>query len=165
MALAHFRMILVVFFSGLCILGMRASAAAVDHCPDRRVTPTPSTSVLNFDHITTVTSIAPLPTNFYYSDYLYLSEFQLLNCSSFSPNSSDAKACSSGNVALLSTGNGAMVFGTPDSDTFSNYRYMNLSSMLMYLYCCNLYLHTPMAGSHMHIQPINSRFLEEALSY
>ncbi|KAK9321247.1 hypothetical protein V1517DRAFT_326953 [Lipomyces orientalis] len=129
MALAHFRTILVVFFSGLCILGIRASAAAVGHCPDRRVAPTPSTSVLNFDHITTLTSIAPLPTNFYYSDYLYLSDFQLLNCSSFSPNSSDAKACSSGNIALLSTGNGSMVFGTQDSDTFSNYRYMNLSSM------------------------------------
>ncbi|KAJ8103645.1 hypothetical protein POJ06DRAFT_279388 [Lipomyces tetrasporus] len=173
MALAPFRMILVVFFSGLCILGIRVSATAVNHCPDRRVAPTPSTSVLNFDHITTVTSIAPLPTNFYYSDYLYLSEFQLLNCSSFAPNSSDAKACSSGNIALLSTGSGSMVFGTPDSDTFSNYRYMNLSSMvsaiwkhkLMYLCCCNLYLHTPMAGSHMHIQPINSRFLEEALCY
>ncbi|KAK9481530.1 hypothetical protein V1527DRAFT_499681 [Lipomyces starkeyi] len=154
MAFALFRMILVVIFSGLCILGIRVSAAAVNHCPDRR-----------FDHITAVTSIAPLPTNFHYSDYLYLSEFQLLNCSSFSTNSSDAKACSSGNIALRSTGSGSIVFGTPDSDTFSNYRYMNLSSMLMYLYCCNLYLHTPMAGSHMHIQPINSRSLEEALCF
>ncbi|KAK9343605.1 hypothetical protein V1522DRAFT_356320 [Lipomyces starkeyi] len=131
MALALFRVILVVFFSGLCILGIRASAAAVNHCPDRRVAPTPSTSVLNFDHITTVTSIAPLPTNFHYSDYLYLSEFQLLNyCSTFPTNSSDAKACSSGNIALLSTGSGSIVFGTPDSDTLSNYRYMNLSSMV-----------------------------------
>ncbi|KAK9328180.1 hypothetical protein V1520DRAFT_229010 [Lipomyces starkeyi] len=166
MALATFRMILI--FSALCILGLRVSAAALHRCPDRSIAATPSTSVLNFDHITTVTSIASLPTNFHYPDYLYLSEFQLLNCSSFSRNSSNAKACSSGNIALLSTGSGSMVFGTPDSDTFSNYRYMNLSSMRVtnleqadVSVLLHLYLHTPMAGFHMVIQPINSRFLKE----
>jgi hypothetical protein len=83
------------------------------------------------DHIATVTkSIAPLPTGFHYPDYLYLSDFQLLNCSSFSAHSADANACSSGKIALLSTGSGSMVFGTPDSSGYSNYRYMNLSSMV-----------------------------------
>ncbi|KAK9234177.1 hypothetical protein V1525DRAFT_428658 [Lipomyces kononenkoae] len=161
MASMTFRMILVVFLSGLCTLGLPVSTAALHHCP-LPIAPTPSTSVLNFDHITTVTSIAPLPTEFHYSDYLYISEFQLLNCSSFGTNSSDAKSCSSGDIALLSTGSGSMVFGTPDSDTYSNYRYMNLSSMLMYPYCFNFYLHTPMAASHLRIQPMNSRFLKEA---
>ncbi|KAK9233972.1 hypothetical protein V1525DRAFT_102558 [Lipomyces kononenkoae] len=128
MASMTFHMILVVFLSGLCILGLPVSAAALHHCPVP-IAPTPSTSVLNFDHITTVTSVAALPTEFHYSDYLYISEFQLLNCSSFARNSSEAKSCSSGNIALLSNGTGSMVFGTPDSDTYSNYRYMNVSSM------------------------------------
>ncbi|KAK9364426.1 hypothetical protein V1509DRAFT_66382 [Lipomyces kononenkoae] len=150
-------MIHFVFVSALCILGARVGAAAVNYCPGRSATPTPSTSVLDFDDITSVTSVAPLPNNFHYSDYLYLSDFQLLNCSSFPTSSSDAKACSSGKIALLSTGQGSMAFGTPDSDVYSNYRYMNLSSMLpilnrlTYPYCFNIYLHSPMEGSHLDI--------------
>ncbi|KAK9428208.1 hypothetical protein V1505DRAFT_229626 [Lipomyces doorenjongii] len=126
----NFRVRLVALLPFLCILGLRVSAAAVQHC-EHYLVPTPSTSVLDFDHIATVTgSIAPLPTEFHYPDYLYLSNgFQLLNCSSFAANSEDAKACSSGKIALLSTGSGSMIYGTPDSSLYSNYRYLNLSSM------------------------------------
>ncbi|KAK9489506.1 hypothetical protein V1508DRAFT_361844 [Lipomyces doorenjongii] len=126
----NFRVRLVALLPFLCILGLRVSAAAVRHC-EHYLVPTPSTSVLDFDHIATVTgSIAPLPTEFHYPDYLYLSNgFQLLNCSSFAANSEDAKACSSGKIALLSTGSGSMIYGTPDSSLYSNYRYLNLSSM------------------------------------
>ncbi|KAK9372171.1 uncharacterized protein V1513DRAFT_359903, partial [Lipomyces chichibuensis] len=105
----------VVFFSSLCILGFRVSAAAVHHCHAGAV-PTPSTSILDLGHIATVTkSIVPLPTGFHYPDYLYLSDFQLLNCSSFPAHSPDANACSSGKIALLSSGTGSMVYGTRDS--------------------------------------------------
>ncbi|KAK9312164.1 hypothetical protein V1522DRAFT_438193 [Lipomyces starkeyi] len=154
------RLRLVVFFSGLCVLALRVSAAAVHHCHVGAV-PTPSTSILDLDHIATITkSIAPLPTGFHYPDYLYLSDFQLLNCSSFSAHSADANACSSGKIALLSTGSGSMVFGTPDSSGYSNYRYMNLSSMRV----TNLE-NTDVFGSHLHFLPMNSKSRKEAPGY
>ncbi|KAK9324943.1 hypothetical protein V1517DRAFT_316151 [Lipomyces orientalis] len=124
-----FRVCLVLFFSGLSILSLGDRASAVHRCHVGAV-PTPSTTILDLDHIATVTkSIAPLPTGFHYPDYLYLSDFQLFNCSSFSANTSEANACSSGQIALLSTGSGSMVFGGPESSGYSNYRYMNLSSI------------------------------------
>ncbi|KAK9489930.1 hypothetical protein V1508DRAFT_299742 [Lipomyces doorenjongii] len=128
----NFCACLVAFFSCFCILAPRADAAAVGHCHTCGGVPTPTTSVLDFEHIiTTMTaSIEPLPTGSHYADYLYLSDFELLKCSPFAPNSTYADACSSGNIALLSNGNGAIAFGTPDSTTFSNYRYLNLSSMV-----------------------------------
>ncbi|KAK9350118.1 hypothetical protein V1523DRAFT_355935 [Lipomyces doorenjongii] len=126
----NLRLNFVVLCSSVLFLALRVSAAAVHHCHEGAV-PTPSTSILDFDHIATViNSIAPLPTGFHYPDYLYLSDFQLLNCSSFPAYSADANACSSGKIALLSNGSGSMVFGTPDSSGYSNYRYMNLSSIV-----------------------------------
>ncbi|KAK9357280.1 hypothetical protein V1504DRAFT_86394 [Lipomyces starkeyi] len=111
-------------------LGLRVGAAAVHHCHSCGGVPTSSTSVLDFEHIATVTaSVAPLPTEFHYPDYLYLQSFQLLKCSSFPSNSTAAKACSSGSMALFSTGSGTMNFGTPDDPRNSNARYMNVSSM------------------------------------
>ncbi|KAK9237155.1 hypothetical protein V1525DRAFT_344535 [Lipomyces kononenkoae] len=128
-----FRTRPVVFFSYLFSLVLRVSVVATQNRHDCSVvlTPTPSSSLLDFDHIAAVTEpITPLPTEFHYPDYLYLSNgFQLLDCSSFPGTSADAQACSSGNIALLSTGGGSMIFGTPDSSLYSNYRYMNLSSL------------------------------------
>ncbi|KAK9342122.1 hypothetical protein V1522DRAFT_358783 [Lipomyces starkeyi] len=122
---------LVAFFSCFCILAPRVDAAAVYHCHTCGGVPTPKTSVLDFEHITTMTaSIEPLPTGFHYEDYLYLSDFQLIKCSAFAPNSTYAGACSSGNIALLANSSGLISFGTPDSTTYSNYRYLNLSSMV-----------------------------------
>ncbi|KAK9387410.1 hypothetical protein V1515DRAFT_615719 [Lipomyces mesembrius] len=155
---------LIIVFSYFCILGLQVSAAAVSHCHScGGGVPTPSTSVLDFDHIATVTaSVVPLPTGFHYPDYLYLGDFQLLKCSSYSANSTETNACSSGEVALLSTGGGSMIFGTPDSTALSNYRYMNLSSMRV----------TNLEDTDVYVLlqfvpplPTNSKFLEEAPIY
>ncbi|KAK9384227.1 hypothetical protein V1515DRAFT_618198 [Lipomyces mesembrius] len=164
----NLRVNFIVLCSSFCILALRVSAAAVHHCHEGAV-PTPSTSILDvsiwpvfqLDHIATVTnSTAPLPTGFHYSDYLYLSDFQLLNCSSFAAHSAAANACSSGKIALLSTGSGSMVYGTPDSSDYSNYRYMNLSSIRV----TNLE-HTDVFGSHFYFRPMNSKSRKEVPSY
>ncbi|KAK9357799.1 hypothetical protein V1504DRAFT_30938 [Lipomyces starkeyi] len=163
---------LVALISCFCILGLRVGAAADHHCHSCGGVSTPSTSVLDFEHITPVTgSIAPLPTGFHYPDYLYLSDFQLLKCSAFAPTSADAKACSSGNLALLSNGSGTMIFGTPDSTSYSNYKYLNLSSMLLtwktqtFTYQLRLLMQLLMVVTRITFYPITSKFLKEVPTY